>query len=58
MRRFWLQALIPQALGRWLLAVWLIATGALALLGIHNTAVAVALNVLAIAAGALLLMNR
>ena len=45
-------------LGMLLLAIWLILTGALPLLGIAFQGEAALLNILAIAAGILILMNK
>jgi hypothetical protein len=47
-----------ENLGTVLLAVWLIATGALPLVGYGNATVSLVLSVLAIAAGAFLLWSR
>jgi hypothetical protein len=49
---------LPRNLGMVLLAVWLIATGALPLLGITFSHGGIVMEVLAIAAGILLLMGR
>jgi len=58
MRGFWVRSLLPRGLGRWLLAVWLVAAGALPLLGVNNPKLGIVLNLTAIAAGVLLLMDR
>lgn len=49
---------IPSNLGRIVLAVWLIATGLLPILHIGGSTIAAVLNITAIAAGVLLLLNR
>jgi hypothetical protein len=57
MRGLWSRLLVPRSLGRILLASWLIATGAIPLLGISSPNLAFVLNLVAIAAGVLLLMK-
>jgi hypothetical protein len=57
MRGFLARSLIPRSLGRMLLAVWLIAAGALPLLGVSNQNLAWLLHLIAIAAGVLLLLK-
>ena len=57
MRGWWARALIPRSLSRVLLAVWLIATGAMPLLGVSNPTLTLVMHVLAIAAGVLLLVK-
>ena len=49
---------IPKNLGSLLLAVWLIAMGAVPLLGLGSVFLSMALNILAIVAGVLLLLDR
>lgn len=49
---------LASNLGMLLLGIWLVLTGALPLLGIAFQGEAAVLNVLAIAAGVLILMNK
>ena len=52
-----MQIRVPDNLGMILLAVWLIASGALPLLGLGTAAIAMGMSILAIVAGILLLMR-
>ena len=58
MKAPWSKDTLQQGLGRWVLASWLIATGLLPLLHIGNATLGAVLNITAIAAGVLLLLNR
>jgi hypothetical protein len=57
MRGLWTRFLIPRSLGRTLLAAWLIAAGAVPLLGINNPDLNLVLHLIAITAGVLLLLK-
>jgi len=48
----------PNNLGMILLAIWLIATGAIALLGLSFTNIHIVMGLLALVAGILLLLGR
>ncbi len=54
----WNRATWRQDLGRLVLAVWLIASGLIPVLHLGNATVGAILNITAIAAGVLLLLNR
>lgn len=58
MTKSWTKTKLPSGLGRYVLAGWLIASGLLPLLHIGGPTVAAVLNIAAIAAGALILLNR
>ena len=58
MKNLWKQSSIPQGLGLWILCGWLVAVGAIPLFGIGSEALTMGLNLAAIAAGVLLLMQR
>jgi hypothetical protein len=51
-------AYVPRGLGRWLLAIWLIAIGLIPVLGVGSVVLTMLLSLLAIAAGVLILMDR
>jgi hypothetical protein len=59
MKRFWSTGRsLPRNLGTILLSGWLVATGIVPLLGLGSDALAAILNLVAIAAGILLFLNR
>jgi len=58
MKTPWSKDAMPQGLGRWVLAGWLIAIGLLPLLHIGNPTISAILNIVAIAAGVLILLKR
>lgn len=58
MKAPWSKNAFPTGLGRYVLAGWLIASGLLPLLHIGNATIGAVLNITAIAAGVLLLLNR
>lgn len=49
---------LPRNFGFLLLAIWLIAVGVIPLLGLGSAALSLMMNILAICAGVLILLNR